>query len=59
MRPFGVVIDPPRLDPFAGIGQREEPAGVEALGPDTRVEGSAEGIVAWRSWPGDVKLHTA
>src|SRR5882757_7740477 len=26
-RPFGVVVDPPRLDAFTRIGQREKPAG--------------------------------
>jgi hypothetical protein len=58
VRPFGVVIDPPRLDALARIGQREEPAGIETLSPDTGVEGFDESIVGWRSWPGEVQLNT-
>ena len=39
MRPFGVVVDSPRLDAFARVDQREQPAGIETLGPDTGIEG--------------------
>jgi len=49
---------PPGLDALMCIGQREELAGLDALGPDKRVEGSYEGIVGWRSWPGEVQFHT-
>src|SRR5207248_7357453 len=58
VRPLGVVVDPPRLDPFARIGQREEPAGVETLGPDTGIEGFDERIVGRRAWPREVELDT-
>lgn len=58
VRPVGVVADPQRLNPFAGTASGKEPASVEALAPDKRVQGFDEGIVSWHSWPGEVQLHT-
>jgi len=39
------VIDPPRLDPFPGVSQGEEPAGVGTLSSDAGIEGFDERIV--------------
>jgi hypothetical protein len=58
VRPLGVVVDPPRLDPFARIGQREEPAGVETLSSDAGIEGFDERIVGRSAWPREVELDT-
>ena len=58
MRPLGVVIDPPRLDAFPRVGQREEPAGIETLSSDAGVESFDERIVGRRPWPREVELDT-
>jgi len=44
-RPFGVVIDPPPLDPFQGVSQGDGTAGVGKLGSDAGVEGFDKRIV--------------
>jgi hypothetical protein len=56
VRPLGVVVDPPRFNPLPRIGKGKEPAGVEALGSDARVESLDERIIRGRSWPGEVQF---
>jgi len=58
VRPLGVVVDPPRLDPFPRVSQREEPAGIETLGADAGVEGFNERVVRRFPRPREVQLHS-
>ena len=45
MGPIFVVVSAPILQLFGRVGKRQEPVGVQALGPEAAVEGLDEGVV--------------
>lgn len=45
VRPILVVVPAPSLQLFLGVRKRQEPVGVQALGPQAPVEGFDEGII--------------
>lgn len=51
VRPEVIVILPPAFDLLAGIVERQEPVGVQALVPETAVERFDEGVVGRLAWP--------
>ena len=53
MRPDLVVVCAPSLQLFGRIRKRQEPVGVQALGPEAAVEGFNEGVVRRLAGPGD------
>src|SRR6202158_6555370 len=52
MRPKLVIVLSPILRLFAGVGKRQEPVGVQALGSQTAIERFDERVVGWlcRPW---------
>ncbi len=57
LRPFLVVLRPPRLEPLPGISQGQEPGGIEALRPQAAVERLDVGVVRGLPWTREVDLY--
>jgi hypothetical protein len=57
MRPLLVVVAPPFFDALPGVSQRQEPRGVQALGPEPGVKGLDEGVVRRLPGPAEVQHH--
>lgn len=55
MGPNLVVVSAPSLQLFRRIRKREEPVGVQALGPEAAIEGLDEGVVRRLAGPGEVQ----
>ena len=55
MRPAHVVVDPPRLDELAGLGQRLEPVQVEALVAERAIERLDVSIISQFAWSGEAE----
>lgn len=53
MRPDLVVVSAPSLQLFGRIRKRQEPVGVQALGPEAAVEGFNERVVGRLAGPGE------
>jgi hypothetical protein len=51
MRPLLAVVAPPFFKALPGVGQGQEPRGVQALGPQPGVERLDEGVVRGLSGP--------
>jgi len=55
VRALLVVVSTPNLQFFPGVVKAEEPMGVQALGPQTPVEGLDEGVVSRFARPGEIQ----
>ena len=55
MRSALIIVPSPGLDLGTGIGQRQEPVGVQALVAQATIERFHEGIVGWLAWPAEVE----
>lgn len=55
MGPILVVVTAPSLQLFGRIRKRQEPVGVQTLGPEAAVEGLDEGIVRRLAGPAEVQ----
>ena len=55
MRPDLVVVSAPSLQLFRRVCKRQEPVGVQTLGPEAAVEGLDEGIVGRLAGPAEVE----
>lgn len=55
MGPILVVVSAPTLQLFGRVGKRQEPVGVQALGPEAAVKGLDEGVIRGLAGPREVQ----
>ena len=57
MRTALVIVPSPRVDLAPGVGQRQEPMGVQAFIAEPAIERFHKSIVRWLAWPREVERH--